>query len=166
MTGGNGAYHCVHVSELLKRVDAIELRAATTGRRSEPPRGAATDRGEDPWQPGYEPNRPHRDAGAPGGRATLLLRLEEPIGSQLLQGKNLLDDKLTTSEEYRFNGVKGGFAWKGKTKRHFISRCPILKGILEWAEQEELETISLQRFMEAVGPALSREQVHLVNADI
>ena len=71
---------------------------------------------------------------------------------------------MTTSEEYRFNGVKGGFAWKGKTERHFISRCPILKGILEWAEQEELETIILQRFIEAVDTALSREQVHFVNA--
>ena len=34
------------------------------------------------------------------------------------------------------------------------------------SEQEELETISPQRFMEAVGPALSREQVHLINAAI
>ena len=94
------------------------------------------------------------------------LRLEEPLGSQLQQGKSFFDDKLTTSEEYRFNGVKGGLAWKGKTERHFISRCPILKGILEWAEQEELETISPQRFIEAVGSALTREQVHLINAAI
>ena len=136
MTGGNGACHGVHVSELLTSVDAIELRTATTGRGNEPPGGTANDRGEDPWQPGYEPNRPPRDAGTPGGRATLLLRLEEPLGSQLQQGKSFFDDKLTTSEEYRFNGVKGGVAWKGKTERHFISRCPILKGILEWAEQE------------------------------
>ena len=70
------------------------------------------------------------------------------------------------SDEYRFNGVKGGLSWKGKTERHFIARCPILKGILEWAEQEELETISPQRFQEAVGGALTREQVHLVNAAI
>ena len=94
------------------------------------------------------------------------LRLEEPLGSQLQQGKSFFDDKLTTSDEYRFNGVKGGFAWKGKTERHFISRCFIFKGILEWAEQEELETISPQRFIEAVGSALTREQVHLINAAI
>ena len=96
----------------------------------------------------------------------MLLRLEEHLGSQLQQGKSFFDDKLTTSEEYRFNGVKGGLAWKGKTERHFISRCQVLKGILEWAEQEELETISPQRFIEAVGSALTREQVHLINAAI
>ena len=65
VTGGNGACHCAHVSELLKRVDAIELRAAATERGSEPPQGAATDRGEDPWQRGYEQTRPYRDARAP-----------------------------------------------------------------------------------------------------
>ena len=109
----------------------------------------------------------HRDdAGAPGGRTTLPLRLEEPFGSGLQQGKSLFDEKLATSEEYRFNGVKGGFAWKGKTERHFISRCPILRGILEWAEQEEPETISPERFMGAVGTALRREQVHFINAAI
>ena len=109
-TGGNGACHCVHVSELLTRVDALELQNATTGRGNVLPRGTANNRGEDPWQPGYEPNRPPRDAGAPRGRAALLLRLEKPLGSKLQQGKSFFDDKLTTSDEYRFNGVKGGFA--------------------------------------------------------
>ena len=119
MTGGNGACHCVYVSELLTRVDAIELRDATTFRDAY--------RGGDPWQPGYGGPTRHSggDRGAnygatanPGGRTPLPLRFEEPLGSQLQQGKNLFDDKLTTSEDYRFNGVKGGFAWKGKTERH------------------------------------------------
>ena len=97
-------------------MDALELRAATAERTGGPSRGDATDCGGDPWQPGYEPHRSNRgDAGAPGGRATLPLRLEEPLGSQLQQGENVFDNKLTTSEEYRFNGVKGGFAWKDRT---------------------------------------------------
>ena len=40
---------------------------------------------------------------------------------------------------------------------HFISRVPILKSILEWAEQDELETITVAKFEEAVGDAFRRE---------
>ena len=98
VTGSNGTCHCVHVSELLNCVDAIELRTPDPYSRT-----TAAERGGDPWQPGYEPGRAHRDdAGAPGGRATLPLRLEEPLGSAWQQGKSLFDDKLTTSEECRF----------------------------------------------------------------
>ena len=119
MTGGNGTCHCVHVAELLIRVDTIERRTPDPYSRT-----TVAERGGDPWQPGYEPGRAHRDdAGAPGGRTTLPLRLEEPLGSALQHGNSLFDGKLTTSEEYRVNGVKGGFAWKGKTERHFVSRC-------------------------------------------
>ena len=140
MTGGNGACHCVHVSELLTRVDAIELPDVPRDRRVE---ASSTERGRDPWQPGY--NGPARHSGGdrgansgaaatPGGRETLPLPLEEPLGALLHKFRSPFDDKLTTNQEYQFDGLKGGFSWKGKVERQFISRVPIFKQILEWAE--------------------------------
>ena len=50
-------------------------------------------------------------------------------------------------------------------ERHVISRMFIFKNILEWAEQEELETITVAKFEEAVERAPTSEQIHMVNAE-
>ena len=47
-----------------------------------------------------------------------------------------------TSEEYKFNGARGGAAWKSKVERYFIAKAPILKEILEWVESEDMEVIT------------------------
>ena len=51
-------------------------------------------------------------------------------------------------------------------ERHFISRAPVLKNVLAWAEEEDLEDISVQKFQTAVGLKMTNEQVILVNAAI
>ena len=38
----------------------------------------------------------------------------------------MFDDKLMLNEEYRYNGVKGGAAWKSKLERYFVSKASVL----------------------------------------
>ena len=161
LTGGNGLCHCVHVTQLQSRVTALEQRRP----------GGVETHVPDPWHRGPAPEGPRRPAAAEPphaehGRIALPLALYGPLGAIGFKERSLFDDKMTTQEEYRFNGVKGGIAWKGKVERHFISRAPILRQILEWAEKEELETITPEKFQEAVGMALMHEQVQMVNAAI
>ena len=94
---------------------------------------------------------------------TLPLRLDEPRALPF-KDRSLFCDKLTAHDEHRFGGLKGGFSWKGKVERRFFFSVPILKNIAEWVKQEELETITIQKFQEAVGLALTREQIHAVDA--
>ena len=51
-------------------------------------------------------------------------------------------------------------------ERYLISRAPVLREILEWAEEEDLEVATVERFKAAVGIKLSEEQVLNVNAAI
>ncbi len=71
---------------------------------------------------------------------------------------------MVLQESFQFNGVKGGIAWKEKIGRYMISRAPVLKEILEWAESTELETITPELFRQAVGTALTHEQILNTNA--
>ena len=47
----------------------------------------------------------------------------------------LFDDRVAMSDDYRFDGVKGGDAWLKKIRGYFVSKCPEIKPILEYAEQ-------------------------------
>ena len=47
----------------------------------------------------------------------------------------LFDDRVAMSDDYRFDGVKGGDAWLKKIRGYFVSKCPEIKPILEFAEQ-------------------------------
>ena len=69
-------------------------------------------------------------------------------------------------DEYRFNGVKNGEQWKTNIERYFIARAPILRDILEFAELEDMEEITIERFKQAAGHALTEEQLLTVNAGI
>ena len=77
--------------------------------------------------------------------------LKDPLGAIGYEKRAIFDEKLASLDEYKFNGVKGGLAWKGKVERHFIARAPILRKILKWAEDEELEVITPEKLIEAIG---------------
>ena len=47
----------------------------------------------------------------------------------------LFDDRVAMSDDYRFDGVKGGDAWLKKIRGYFVSKCHGIKPILEFAEQ-------------------------------
>ena len=73
---------------------------------------------------------------------------------------------MALQDDFKFNGIKGGLAWKGKLERYFISKAPILKPILEWAEEAGLEEITVSKLFEATGDALTEDQVLMINASI
>ncbi len=159
--GGNNRCHCEHVKELQEKVAALERQPGRADRRS-----PGAGQGEDPWQPGY----PHGGPAAGGGelpgpvRRALPLDLKGQLGAIAFKERPLLDEKLATQEEYKFNGLKGGVAWKGKLERHFISRAPILKDLLKWVEDEDMAKITPERIAEAAGPKLTADQIDTVNA--
>jgi len=163
--GGNGQCHCVHVKTLIGQVAALEARAGG-GHPAEPGRGL------DPWHSGLRRDgAPSTGTGPPpAGHAadapsqSLPLKLKGPLGAINFKDRGIFDEKLATQAEYKFDGVRGGVAWKGKTERHFISRAPIIKDVLKWAEECELEVITVEKFLQAVGGKLDEDQVLSVNA--
>ena len=61
-----------------------------------------------------------------------------PLGALLHSKHGLFDDKITSEEEYKFDGSKGGDRWKGKVERYMISKVPALKNIFIWAEKVDM----------------------------
>jgi len=94
------------------------------------------------------------------------LDLRGPLLALGYKDKPLFDTKLTNQDDYRFNGVKGGLAYKKKLENYFISQAPVLRNILKWAEQEDLYTIDHAKCVEAVGTALTHDQIYMINAGV
>ena len=134
--GGNNHCHCIHVSELMDKVKALEVKSNS----SSPARGDAPP--PDFWAaaagqqrpPNAPAATPHDAARAP---AALPLALRGPLGAVGYKDRSPFDDKLTLQDDYRFNGSKGGLAWKGKVERYLIGKAPVLKELLEWVEKDE-----------------------------
>ena len=165
MLGGNGICHCIHVKELQDRTAALERRAAQH-------QGVPDLEGRaDPWSTfrgvhGAEATCAAPSMAARRGPRSLPLTLKGPLGAIGYKDRGVFDEKLALQDEYRFDGVKGGLAWKGKTERYFIGRAPILKEILDWAEECDLDVISVEKLQMAVGGHLTEEQLLNVNAAI
>ncbi len=68
--------------------------------------------------------------------------------------------------EFKLDGNKGGPQWKGKAERHIISRAPVLKALLEWAETEDMNVITAERLQLAVGTAFDDEKIIMADAAI
>ena len=161
--------HCVHVTELQVAVKKIEdkLKGRPQASEQDPwfnaphgyDHGAGDDDDDDEY--GYgEKHSPQRAAGS------LPLDLTGAMGAIDFKGKSLLDDKLAFQSEYRYDGGKGGVKWKKKLENYFISRAPIIKGLLTWAESQDLEVITAKHLRQAVGPALTEEQIQMVDGGI
>ncbi len=168
VTQGNGTCHCIHVKELQEKVGVLE-----TAGRAQP----TDSRGPDPLQhtgwrtsgaaaPATTPG-PAGDSSLPQAKEKLPLVLRDPLGAIGYEKRGaLFDEKLASSEDYKFNGVKGGLAWKGKVERHFIARAPILRRILKWAEDEELEVITPEKLLKAIGGRMTEDQVLTANTAV
>ncbi len=172
ITSGNDICHCTHVTTLIGKVATLEARARAGGEAHDPLLNTG-------WQPlggtapSTEPSRPAPTTALGPGmvearskRKALPLVLTGPLGGITRTDRNLFDDKVMTTEEYKFNGVRGGEAWKNKVERYFISKAPILKEILEWVECEDMEPITPERFKLAAEHKLDDEQRAMVNAAI
>ena len=169
LTGGNGICHCVHVTELQKKVAALET-AATRGHdplagagSPWPIRGAAA---ADPTgaMPAAARSGPPPDPGASTGSIDKLpLDLRDGLGSIAHKDRPIFDMKMALQEEYKFNGVKDGNKWKERIEGYFISCAPVLMSILAWVERQDNEVITVDWVQAAVGPKMTPEQV--LNSD-
>ncbi len=96
--------------------------------------------------------------------------LKGPLGAIGYKDKSPFDDKLTIQDDYRFNGSKGGLAWKGKIERYFIGKAPVLKELLEWVEKDEHAAtngvITFERLSAAVDRKMTEDQLLMIDAAI
>ena len=77
------------------------------------------------------------------------MKLSLPLGllGSERRDKSIYDDKMMTQPEYRFDGTKGGAAWKSKIERYFITKVSVALEILKWAEAHNLEIVSESKFI-------------------
>ena len=161
VAGGNGVCHCIHVEQLLIRVQALELGRGTAREplmphlRQSPPGMPRRDATRDP---------PHEtvDINAP---MNLSLPLGH-LGGERKDAKSIYDDKMTQQSDYRYDGGKNGGTWKSKVERYFITKIPVALELLKWAEAHNLERVTEARFAEAAHPYLTEEQCQTFNREI
>ena len=55
------------------------------------------------------------------------------MGRTIDYGSRIFDDKVATSDAYRFDGTNGE-AWREKTRNYIISKLPSIEVLLLWAE--------------------------------
>ena len=162
--GGNNICHCRHVVDLQTQMVDVAQRLAALERGGGgrqpliPPPGVPFGA-----MPGAAPGAvPQYSIHTPAQSATTLPLRLGPLGG-LATGR-LFDDKMTSQEGYRFDGTKGGDRWKGKLERYFMSKCPALRAILEWAERTDTEVVTEEMLEEAVGAAMDAEQRETLNS--
>ena len=158
--GGNGECHCWHVSALVKRVDIIE---AARRQNPEAERRAPLIPGE---RTAYEPAAGHHDDERTGDLEAPLRR--RPLG--LLAGdrldKQIFDDKMAAQNEMRWDGGKGGPAWKSRVQSYFWSKVPALLDILKWAEKHDKTVVTDEAFNAVVSHFMDEYKQQAVSAAI
>ena len=82
-------------------------------------------------------------------------------GSELSDVRN---SRKELQEEFKFNGVKDGMKWKDKVERYFISCAPVLLDVLVWAERQDNELITHDRFQYALSRTMTAGQILNLNA--
>ena len=53
------------------------------------------------------------------------------LGGLRYSEKAPFDDKISERSEYRFDGIKGGMAWKSTLEMYMSSKCPIVLELLK-----------------------------------
>ncbi len=56
----------------------------------------------------------------------------------------IFDDKVAISGDYAFSGEKGGEQWRVRVRGYWISKCPALLKLIDWAEKRDDQAITLQ----------------------
>ena len=88
------------------------------------------------------------------------------LGAVAYKDRGKFDDKFMLSDEYRYNGMKGGTAWKTRLERYIVARSPALRELLEWAESLDNVPISEAMVIEAASGRLTKEQTLSVKSKI
>ena len=115
--------------------------------------------------PADEPSPGETSLGGPRARRFPLL-MPGPLGCIAFKDKSMFDKLIMLAASYKYNGTKGGMAWKSRVERYFVTQAPCLRELLEWAEAEDNEAISEAKFMQAVSNRLTEGQAMNLNAQI
>ena len=97
---------------------------------------------------------------------TFPLAMAGPLLAIAYKDRNIFDDKIMLHSDFRYDGNKGGAAWKSRVERYFISKAPALRELLEWAESMDQEVITEALMVQAVSRRLDDEQALKVNAQL
>ena len=79
-----------------------------------------------------EPSLGETSLGGPRARRFPLL-MPGPLGCIAFKDKTMFDNRLMLDASYKYNGIKGGMAWKCKVDRYFVTQAPCLRELLAWA---------------------------------
>ena len=154
-TNTSGNCHCVHLTELEKRVEQVESKLLKIGmhdawkrpdgdgggdRDGDKPGGAGSGDGGNGGGPGGGGSGGGSGGGRPGtGDVRDALPGDEIIPLENIE--KLFDDKIAVSEEYRYNGSDNGDRWRTKIRGYWISKCPTLIAVLDWAEKHDEKAV-------------------------
>ena len=59
----------------------------------------------------------------------------------------MVNEKLTTEADFKFDRVNNGSAWKTKIERYMVYKAPVLKGLLERDEAQDGDAITEARMI-------------------
>ena len=158
-------------------MDVAALKAAAAGSAGDDPwararRSAASSDQRDvrggmaPPADEPSPGETSRGHSHPNADREWPLKMPGLLGAITFKDRSLFDDKVMLSAEYHWDGTKGGANWKSRVERYFITKAPVLRELLEWAEAQDAATISEAQVVEATSRRLTEEQAMVVNAQI
>ena len=158
--GGNGECHCWHVSALANRVDTLEAarrQDPDVERRAPliPERHATSEPAE----------RPRDDARTADLEAPLKVRPLDVFAGDRMD-RQIFDDKMATQSEMRWDGGKGGPAWKSRVQSYFWSKVPALLEILKWAEKHDKTDVTEDAFNNVVNHFIEPFKQQALNASL
>ena len=124
--------HCEHVTRLDARVAVLETRrpdAAGAG-------GAHAAGSRIPLIPGLRPDAPvftpaDGDDGTFDPTRLIKFRGLGQVAGLRYADKSLYDDKISERTDMRFDGAKGGVAWKSAMEMYLSGKCPIVLELLK-----------------------------------
>ena len=63
---------------------------------------------------------------------------------QGLDLNRIFDDKVALSTSYAYDGSSHGEQWRRKVRGYWVSKCPALLPILNWAEEVDEQEITVE----------------------
>ena len=119
--GGNGICHCIHVTELITKVEKLEAKAQWNKDPWDKSGGAEYGGAGRSAGNGAPAGAFSADYGGPSGSAgngatsvvpngfELPLRLNSTLGSVGCKDRPIFDQKMTLQDEFKFNGTKDAY---------------------------------------------------------
>ena len=145
---GTKTCHCPHMDKLV----AETLMAQMDIRRRQ---AARTPLIQPTTQPASWKTPPSASSPGSGHRVSSPPALPLAVGPLGALGSNhIFDDRTSISEDFKFKGLKGVYAWKSRAETCMVSRVAAVSRILYWAKRED-GAISPELLHQTVGHGLT-----------